>query len=242
MALSDAEASRLSECKSHHQYDHHTLQNFVTWRDGPRWWVHQKKMLSHWRLWKMWCRDERRVKTNSWGMWCNRKTKEDWVCCIERRYGSSSYVDFELGRMEDSIVAAEPQSLLERICFGKWHTIDWIYFFFSLPPDKELQRIESYRPCDRTIADEEMMMVRATFHASWQVSFRNLLSFSLWTLIVPAFVFSATQGANATHLCSNWILLSFGHAKAKESLGKFIWQKEENQWELFLARNWNLQC
>ena len=106
-----------------------------------------------------------------------------------------------------------------------------------LPPDKELHRIESYRPCDRTIADEEMIMVRVhlwwhIFDASWHhiVSHRGLL--------FNHFDFSATWGANATYLCIYWILLCFGYAKAKKSIGKFVWPKKKNRWQYLLAKDW----
>ena len=98
-----------------------------------------------------------------------------------------------------------------------------------VPPDKEFQRIELYRPCDRTIADEEAIMVRVNVR-----QFRGFLTLVVvhpffLTVDHPLFIVSENEGANATRLCPYWILFYFGYAKAKESIGKFVRPKKKNQ-------------
>jgi len=57
-----------------------------------------------------------------------------------------------------------PSIVLDRMqffsCFWSVTPLIELSLLLPAPPDKELQRIELYRPCDRTIADEEMIMVR----------------------------------------------------------------------------------
>ena len=69
-------------------------------------------------------------------------------------------------------VAAEPSIVLDRmhvifLCLESVTPLIELSLLLPEPPDKELQRIELYRPCDRTIADEEMIMVRG--HV-WRIS------------------------------------------------------------------------
>lgn len=113
---------------------------------------------------------------------------------------------------------------------------DLTFLSVSFILDKELQRFESYRPCNRTIADEEFLMVRestASTHILAMVS--PLLTL---TLVAPIFCLPCTftEGANATNLCTYWDLFYFSNTKAKESNSKPFRSKEENTWCLLLAR------
>ena len=66
------------------------------------------------------------------------------------------------------------------ICFLVSNTMIELSLLLPVPPDKEFQRIELYRPCDRTVADEEAIMVR--------VNVRQFRGFLTLVVVHPFFL------------------------------------------------------